>query len=197
MLEPLRKLFLKAPATTAYMLEQLQARLFPLIESHGFEIAPDYRRTTKNKFGLVWGINQVPFQDRSIASWPTIEIEIDRDLAPNFRVALCTIPQKPKMLRGDVLPRNEANVAHSTRCILLRKGRSRSYLDQHFGAAGCSILRKKRIDGELELCTSLMERILSKIDRDNFLNSTEKAIGETHVFELWNPATPHRPNHSA
>jgi hypothetical protein len=196
-LKPFEKLAARASPIAGHLLRQISGTLFPILKAGGFDVSPAYIHMSKNAFGSIWGINQIPFQDRTVDSWPTVMIHVDRDLSPNFRVELCTIPTMPRMLTNDLLPRDEANCSHSMRCLYLTKGKSSSYLDQQFGAGVMACFKRHRIERDVKLCASLLSRITAISDRRNFLESVEAAVGKAHIYESWNASTPDRPNHSS
>jgi hypothetical protein len=196
-LKSIDRLRRSASDVTRHLIDCVVSTILPIPVRNGFAVSPEYLRKTKNEFGVIWGINEIPFQDRNTATWPTILVEFDRGLSPNFRVDLCTIPQRPLMLGGHALPRHEANCAHSVRLLRLRKGTSGSYWDQHFGARTLACFKKKTIDQAVATAAELLDRVVNVKDRESFLEGVVGTLRPRHIYESWNKDTPHRPNQSS
>jgi hypothetical protein len=169
--------------------------LIPLLLQAGFAPSPEAAKGATNQFGLIWGSNELAFQDRAQAIWPTIVLKVDRGRDPNLFVELCEIPQEPVMLDGTHLAREEANVGHCVRALRLRKGRSDSYKDQHFGASFWSFSKEKSIRRDLGICASLLARIVAA-RRASFLPSVEQALEPKFLYLSWDERDALRPNRS-
>lgn len=191
----LSRLRRKAPATTRLLIDLVAAEVIPLLTRAGFSPSPEATKGALNEFGLIWGINDLAFQDRSEESWPTIVLKIDRALDPNFVVELCEIPEVPVMLDRTHLAREEANVGHCTRALRLRKGLGGSYRDQQFGATFWSVAKARLVRNDIVVCVSLLTRVVTK-HRASFLRSVERALDPKTLYLMWDESDPHRPNRS-
>lgn len=195
-LKPLRRLQRRSRGATRYLIDRLTDAIIPIPLSAGFLVSPEYCKHSRGNLGAIWSANEIPFQDRSAGSWPTLIIRIDRNLWPNFRVELCTIPANPVTVDGRALSRNEASGVHSLRLLHLRKGLSNSHWDQHFGARVFDWPKENTIDKDIAVGVALLQRVV-RVDRaDSFLENVVSELGTRHVYESWNEASPERPNKS-
>lgn len=191
----LNRLRSKAKPAARLLLDLIESEIFPLLLGAGFRPCPECEKSHKNQFGLVWGANEFAFQDRTVSSWPTIELQVERSLEPYVKVMLCEIPQEPIMLDGTHLPREEANAAHCISLHLLRKGRSSSYKDQHFGAGWWVFGSERRVKQDMQLCREMISKVVG-LPRSTFVASAVQHFGAKKLFQLWGESGPLRPNKS-
>jgi hypothetical protein len=78
----------------------------------------------------------------------------------------------------------------------MRKGKSGSYWDQHFGAGDLTWFKIKKIDEAITIAATLLMRVVADKDRAAFLENALVSVGPKHVYESWNRDTPDRPNES-
>ena len=194
--EQLRAMRARAGKGTQLLIDLVGRDLIPILVHGKFAPSPECAARTTNKFGLVWGINDLAFQDRTASCWPTIVLQFERSLEPYLKIELFEVPARPIMLDGTELARGEANAGHCVRLLLGRKGRSSSHTDQHFGAPTFALFKEHRIRRDVLSSKLLLERVIA-VDRRCFLQSVESAVEPRFLYKSWDENDKLRPNRSS
>src|SRR5204862_3202960 len=78
----------KLPHNTAYLVDQVLARIVPAFQARGFVWYPDYGGGDSTQIGA----NTIPLQRRASGDWPTVHIRFHRRFCPLFVLDFGALP---------------------------------------------------------------------------------------------------------
>jgi hypothetical protein len=136
----------RLPAHAAYLAEQLESRIAPILEAQGFSEAVAYGKDRKGRVGS----NVLPYQIRSGAEWPTAELFFSPDGKPWFRIELAWLGDGLSDREGKSFSREQA-VLHDAREFfqVVKDQGTVSSLFSQFGYHWWTLMPMRKLDAEL------------------------------------------------
>jgi hypothetical protein len=149
------------PAATAYLVDQVLARIVPEFERRGFVWYPNYAGADPNQIGR----NEIPLQRRRGESWPTVQLSFNKNRRPNFHLNFSALPPVCRRWNGSSyleIPREEALVFEGPAYFSLCKGRSATC---EFGYQWFAFLPHRYLASEVGCLSSLLPELYALFDR--------------------------------
>lgn len=173
------------PNITAYLVDQVLARVLPEFEKRGFIWYPDFAGGDATQIGA----NDIPLQRRNGKDWPTVQIMFNKRLRPSLSVNFSALP--PVCLRWLVeggainIDRKTALVFEGPAYFALCKGGRHNY-DCNFGYYWFSLFPHRRIDREIASLLVLLPHLFDLFDKgipEAWLTKKSGYV-TTHVFVM-------------
>ena len=119
----------RMPQKTQYLADRVLARIVPEFEKHGFVWYPDFAENNVREIGA----NEIPFQKREGAEWPTVQIMFVPK-GPFFRIDFSALPAHCRNPISNDIPQSKAIVSYGPAYFSLCSGTSKDrQLDAIFG----------------------------------------------------------------
>lgn len=170
----------KLPVNSAYLVEQVLARIVPLFEAKAFVWYPDFAGGDLAQIGA----NEIPLQRRQGSEWPTVQLAFHKHGRPWFQIHFAALPEVCRRLDGALgyspVARQTSIAVEAPAYFGLRRGRWGDYRDGQFGfncltlfpiPVGLSRFIRYRfsplsfLDSEVEAALALLPVLFDVFDR--------------------------------